>query len=651
MPKRLDWRAKVAVTAVSTALLCFAILIGTRATLEKAIDTTLRLETEVQADRITKDILAEFPQLARVASDGRADQKLLSDLQLSLLQSEFLVQLKVFNRHGVLRYVFDETEWINSGGGTISLGTIRVVQTGLPAFEVIRRPMVDTEGETIHTKTVVPARHEEGGLIGAIEITLNQTATAQRFTNAFAWLTVALPLMAALYFLVPTLGWLLAKWKNAQNENLVKHLARRDRLTGLMNRPAFTFDGIQTFEDAQDSERQIGLLLLDVDRFRSINDTYGHDVGDAFLHNVASVLTSAVRDEDLVARFDGDEFAALLPDVTEAELNTIARRILDRLALGFHYKDIDIVIAASLGTYLSRLGDTMDTAMYAADLALAEAKSNDQVGLVAYTDNLDQKNARRRKIESCLQDAWQNGRAHLVFQPVVNARQKDIAGFEALIRLRADDGEALSPEEFIPIAEQTGIISELGFATMRRAMEEALNWPDHTFLAVNLSPAQFRHGDLVEQVRWLIDALNFPVSRLEFEITENLPLDDEADVRQQFLGLKEMGISMAMDDFGTGHSSLSYLLSHEFDKLKIDRMFLSDFHADPERRRNILSSIVDLGHQIGLTVTMEGVETADQQSMLADMGCNLLQGFYFYRPLTASDLQEVFASKKMGGVA
>jgi len=305
MPKRLDWRAKVALTAVSTALLCVAILIGTHATIESAIDATLRLETEVQADRITKDILSEFPQLARVASDGKADQKLLSDLQLSLLQSEFLVQLKVFNRHGILRYVFDENEWINSGGGTISLGSIGVAQTGMRAFEVIRQPMDDTESEFVHTKTVVPARHEQGGLIGTIEITLDQTATAQRFANAFSWLTVVLPLMAALYFLVPTLGWLFAKWKNAKNETLVKHLARRDRLTGLMNRPAFTFDGTQIFEDSMGEDRKVGLLLLDVDRFRSVNDTYGHDVGDAFLHNVASVLTGAVRDEDLVARFDG----------------------------------------------------------------------------------------------------------------------------------------------------------------------------------------------------------------------------------------------------------------------------------------------------------------------------------------------------------
>ncbi len=651
MPKRLDWRAKTALAAVSTALLCFAILVGTRAILNNTIDTTLRSETEVQADHLVKDILAEFPELIRVATDGKADQKFLSELQLSLLQKDYLIQLKVFNSHGVLRYVFDETYWINAGGGTISLASIAVGKTGDRAFEVVRRPSQDAEPERVHTRTIVPALRDNGGLIGTLEITLDQTATAKRFTEAFAWLTVALPLMAALYFLVPTLAWFFAQKKNAQNETLVKHLARRDRLTGLMNRTAFTYDGSQIFTEEFSANFKIGLLILDVDRFRSVNDNYGHDVGDAFLRNVASVLTGAVRDDDIVARFDGDEFVALLPDVSAEDLNLIGQRILDNLKPEFHFKGINISIAASLGTYLSRPGDTLDTAMHAADLALSKAKSSDLQSVVAYTDSLDHIRARRHKIEACLRDAWQERRAHLVFQPVVHAKQKNIAGFEALIRMRTDDGEELSPEEFIPIAEQTGIINELGLATLRRAMEEALKWPDDTFLAVNLSPAQFGHGDLVEQVRWLIDAMNFPVSRLEFEITENLPLDDEADVRQQFLGLKDLGVSIAMDDFGTGHSSLSYLLSHDFDKLKIDRMFLNDFETDPVRPRNILSSIVALGHQIGLTVTMEGVETVEQQEMLAEIGCNLLQGFHFHRPLSAQDIDAMYGQKDMGGAA
>lgn len=651
MPIRLDWRAKTALGAVSTALLCFAILIGTRAVLNNTIDNTLLSETEVQADQLVEDILIGFPQLVGVATDGKADQNFLTEMKSALSHNDDLVQLKIYNRYGILRYVFDEDLWINSGGGTVNIAAISVARTGTRAFNIARSPMEDKKRERVYTTTIVPALQNDGTLIGAIEITVDQTATSERFKSAFDWLTVVLPLMAALYFLVPATAWFFAQRKNAQNEKLVKHLARRDRLTGLMNRTAFTHDSTQIFKGEYTANLEIGLLILDVDQFRSINDTYGHDVGDTFLRHVASVLKAAVRDDDLVARFDGDEFVALLPDVTAQELHTIGQRILDRLTRDFHVKGTNVSATTSLGTYLSRPGDTLDIAMHAADLALSEAKSDGQQQVVAYTDSLDVIRTRRRLIEASLRDAWSTGRAHLMFQPVVHAGDKTIAGFEALIRLRTDDGEALPPEEFIPIAEETGIINELGFATLRRAMEQALTWPDDTFLAVNLSPAQFRQGDLVEQVRWLIDALNFPVSRLEFEITENLPLDDEADVRRQFLGLKDLGISMAMDDFGTGHSSLSYLLSHDFDKLKIDRIFLNTFETDPQRRRDILSSIVALGHHIGLKVTTEGVETAEQQDMLADIGCNLLQGFYYHRPLAPCDIAHVIRHKDIGGAA
>ena len=645
-----DWRTTTAIAGVSCIVLFFAILFGTRSILDNTIRNALIAEASRHAGHLEQQIVRDFPELAILASKGRTSQDFRARLEKALSNGHAMLQLKVYNVRGRLRYVFDETRWFENGGDIQSDVALNSVASHARVLEILR-PGQGHLGDGFISRATQPLYAANGEIIGAFEVTQDQTEIAQLYVKTFRWLTIALPVVAALLFFLPALAWLILHRRNGRNEVLVQDLARRDRLTGLMNRSTFTHEANQVFEVEISSAPPIGILIVDIDHFRLVNDALGHKVADALLKHVASVISGAVRRDDFVARFGGDEFVALLPDVAAFELQDIANRIFLRLGHPFRHGNAKVAADVSIGTYLSQAGDTLDDAMHAAELAQARAKEDGRNRVVAYTASLDRKRERRREIEAALRDAWDNDRAHLVYQPVIATKTGNIAGFEALMRLRTHADEPISPEEFIPIAEETGMIRDLGIVALRRAMKRALDWPRDTFVAVNLSPAQFQHGDLVEQVRWMLEELKFQAERLEIEITESLLLSEDASVKRQFTGLKDLGVSIAMDDFGTGYSSLSYLLAHDFDKLKIDRMFLGELHGAPERHRNVLRSIITLGRQIGMKVTAEGVETSEQKDLLTSMGCDLLQGFYFHRPMPGPETLEQFKPKKLGGAA
>ena len=636
------WRRTTVIAGATCILVFFAILFGTRAILDATINEALSAEAGRHAGHLEEQIVQDFPWLAEVVTSGRVDAQHRAHLEMALNHTDGLVQIKLFNVRGRLRFVLDEARWFTQGGDIQSDAALRSVEGRQRVLEILR-PGDGHVGDGFLSRATLPLYDSEGGLVGAYEITQDQTEIAELFLDKFTWLTVALPVFSAILFLVPAIGWLLLRGRNGRNEVLVHDLARMDRLTGLMNRSTFTQEAATIIEDAARDGLNFGLLILDIDHFRLINDSHGHKIADAFLRHVAGAISETVRSDDLVARFGGDEFVALLPDVAMSELQSIANRIVLHLGTPFLHFGSEVSANASVGIYISERGDDLDSAMQAAELAQAYAKECGRDKVVAYSENLDQMRVRRHMIEASLRDAWESGRAFLEFQPVIATEDTRIRGFEALMRLTTEDGEAISPEEFIPIAERTGQIRDLGLSALRRAMETALTWPFDIFVAVNMSPAQFSHGDLVEQVSWLLDDLRFPVERLEIEITESLPLSEDQQVKQQFNGLKDIGVSIAMDDFGTGFSSLSYLLAHNFDKLKIDRMFLNEFHGDPERHRNILRSIITLGRQIGMTVTVEGVEFPEQEEMLASMGCDLLQGFLYSRPLRSEAIAPLLA--------
>ena len=649
MPDDPDWKKKFAVVTLTSVALFFVILFGAQAMLNRTVAKAIQNEAVDHSVHVTRDVQKNFPEIERIARESRAEISTLDNLRTYFRLADGLTQIKIYDPDGVLRYVYDEDLWISQGGHMSNPEIEHSLEHGTSIYQPLEFA-VGNEAPLVVVRSVEPAFDADGKLIAFLEVTMDHSDAALVFRSAFDWLTVALPILMALSYFVPTVSWLFLKSRHGRTERMVHHLSRRDPLTGLMNRATFTEEAYQVFKTPATAPFQHGLMIVDINQFRSVNEVHGHRVGDAFLCHVADILQRALREDDLVARFNGDEFVAVLPQVLPEELSRAANRVRTQLRRQFQCGDIKLTCHACIGTHLATPYDTLDDAMQAADLALTHAKKSGTDLVVAYSADLDRKRARRRKIEAALRDAWDNDRAHLVFQPVIDARNRRIAGFETLMRLTTEDGEPVSPAEFIPIAEQTGLIRELGRITIQRALQTALSWPQDTFLAINLSPAQFRHGDLVDDVQWLIDTTGFPPERLEFEITESLLLDEEPEVRAQFNGLRALGISIAMDDFGTGYSSLSYLLAHDFDKLKIDRTFLEDLGSNPARQRKILKSIIDLGQQIGLAVTMEGVETADQVDMLDALGCDLFQGFYFSRPVAETEVSDILA-RETGGAA
>lgn len=628
-------------------VLCAIILFGTRQILDRNISYAIQNEAIKHAAHVSHQVLSDLPEIENIIKEGRATPEFLEHLNELLFHGDGLLQFEIHDASGLLRFVMDETLWIKEGGTRQDQDAALKMAKGASLYELVDDESAALEGSVL-VLVLEPVRDANNDVIGYIQMTIDQSGTATVFRHSFDWLIFAIPLLMALSYLIPAIAWMLLKSRNIKNEQLVQHLSRRDRLTGLMNRSTFTEVAHNIFDLPAQPPLQHGLMIVDIHDFRSINDTLGHGVGDDLLRHVADNINAAIREDDIVARIGSDEFMVVLPNLRSEDLARVVNRVMSRLRRPFQVGDTKITCRLCIGTHLARPAETLDDVTQSADMALAHAKACGPDTIIAYSTDLDARRHRRRMIEEALKDAWDCGRAYLAFQPVIDAQTRRVAGLEALLRLRTEDGEQISPAEFIPIAEQTSMICDLGLTTIQRALESARDWPADVFIAVNLSPAQFRRGDLVEEVRWILDQSGVSPRRVEFEITESLLLDEEPGVERQFNGLKALGVSIAMDDFGTGFSSLGYLLNHDFDKLKIDRMFLEDLKANPLRQQKILKSIIDLGQQLDLKLTVEGVETADQVDMLGKLGCDLFQGFYFSRPISDQDARALLAKEATG---
>lgn len=634
MLRKLD--IQISPTAYFAMLACivvWTILFATQAAIDKTVQNALHRTAENQATKQAEIVGEAFPEIRQIVLEGRGDVQRLTQLRHALRSKE-IIQLKIFNPDGLLRYVYDEDLFIQTDGVTRRPDIADIAQTGRIVSELLH-------GETsahwpdYYVRAFIPAFDENGDPFAVIEIYADQTTANVILTDSFEWIAQVLPVASAALYLLPTFGWLFVNRQKRAREQEMVDLARRDGLTGLMNRGTFTREAGKLFTGRGASDAPIGVIFLDADNFKQVNDTYGHEFGDAFLVQISNNLHTAVRTTDIVARLGGDEFVALLPGVTEVELDAIARRAGELVAQTFEHKGASTVGHASIGMHLSRAPETLDAAINAADLALYHAKENGRNMVVAYSEGLNAERKRRLDIEVALRDAWTGGRAELYFQPIVNAVTTKIIGFEALMRLNDSAGQEIKPEEFIPVAEHTGLIDELGFEALRAAVRTASDWPKDMFVSVNLSPAQFRRKELADKVAWVLDEFDFPAQRLELEITETLLLANEASTQHQLEALRRAGVALALDDFGTGYSSLSYLLSYQFDKLKIDRMFLNAYDYDPKRQRNILETIVLLAQHLGMIITVEGVEKLEQVELLRALRCDLLQGFLFGKPVTA----------------
>lgn len=416
-----------------------------------------------------------------------------------------------------------------------------------------------------------------------------------------------------------------------KTEARIEHLAYNDSLTGLANRARFD-EALAAMITSADERQPISLLIIDLDRFKAVNDLHGHPIGDRVLQHVASRMQRLVRSDDLVARLGGDEFAIVVPKTTVEAATSLAGRIIESLCKPFEVDGFILVIGASVGLAMAPANaNRAATLMQASDFALGRAKREGRNRLCFFEAGMDVRFRERQAIEQDLRLAIEKETLDVHYQPLVDCVTRQTIGYEALVRWHHAERGWISPAEFIPIAEEAGLILPLGQLVLERAAAAACEWADDMTLAVNLSPRQFHNPTLPEDIIATITRLGLPAHRLELEITESVLIDDSVRALEILKRLKAYGMRIALDDFGTGYSSLGTLRQFPFDKLKIDRSFVNNLGIDPDAT-SMVNAILAMGSSLRLTVTAEGVETQIQLDTLCAAGCDIMQGFLLGRP-------------------
>jgi diguanylate cyclase (GGDEF)-like protein/PAS domain S-box-containing protein len=428
----------------------------------------------------------------------------------------------------------------------------------------------------------------------------------------------------------------------------LSHQAYHDALTGLPNRTLFNerLDGALA---GADDERRMAVLFVDLDRFKMINDNLGHHGGDLLLVEVARRLSRVMRKEDTLARISGDEFSILLVDADEEQATRVAERLLEELRLPFAIQGHDVVVGASVGIALSEAGQQPEDLLRHADLAMYRAKERGRLCFQIFESDLGDRSRQRLELEADLRRALDHGELALHYQPEVDLATDRVTGFEALIRWHHPTRGLLQPSQFLPLAEETGLIVPIGDWVLHEACRQVAEWraqhPDQAVrVNVNVSNRQLQQPGLVTSVTDALAAHAVSPSALVIELTEGVLMEDPEATIMTLDSLRDLGVELAIDDFGTGYSSLSYLKHFPISTLKLDRSFVLGI-CDDASDAAIAGAIVNLAHSLGVAVTAEGVELAGQLQALRDLRCDRAQGFYFARPMPASDAWEVLEAQ------
>ena len=418
-----------------------------------------------------------------------------------------------------------------------------------------------------------------------------------------------------------------------------QYLAYHDSLTGLGNRLLFKQQLDMALQDEWQAPASVAVLFLDLDGFKGINDTLGHSIGDQLLRSTASRIRDVLPESARLARLGGDEFALLQTSVEQpSSAIALARDIIAAVGRQSTIDGYDATISASVGIALADEGAIgAEDLLKCADIAMYNAKANGPGNYRLFDPEMDAAVQVRAALERDMRQGLAQGAFRLAYQPLVNLATQKVSSFEALLRWNHPERGAVPPLEFIPLAEETGLIVRLGEWVLREACCTAMNWPDDVAVSVNLSAVQFAKGNLIGTVMNALASSGLPASRLELEITESILLDRSEHNLNILDQLRELGVRVALDDFGTGYSSIGYLRSFQFDKLKIDRSFVKDLLQD-EKNLAIVRAIVGLGASFGITTTAEGVETEDQRNCLVQEGCTEVQGYLYSKPVFAEEI-------------
>jgi diguanylate cyclase (GGDEF)-like protein len=440
---------------------------------------------------------------------------------------------------------------------------------------------------------------------------------------------------------LPDGGWVATHediTERRRAEKIIAHMAHHDSLTDLPNRVLFQERLADMLLSAK-ADQRLAVFYLDLDNFKAVNDTLGHQYGDELLKRVADRLRGCVDETITVARVGGDEFAIILPDIVVDAAATLANRVCKTIREPYDLFGHMVVTGTSIGIAVSPDNGTLpDQLLKNADMALYRAKADGRGVFRFFEPEMDATIKARRALENSLREALYEGQFTLHYQPILNLDNNRIPCCEALIRWNHPERGMVPPAEFIPVAEEIGLIVAIGEWVLRQACADAATWPNNTKVAVNLSPIQMLSAKLVPVVIGALAAAGLPACRLELEITESVLLKNTEATVAALYQLRSLGVKISMDDFGTGYSSLSYLRRFPFDKLKIDRCFISDLSIDDESGLAIVRSVTALAKSLGMITTAEGVETKEQMELVRMVGCTEVQGYYVGRPQPLNEM-------------
>ena len=424
----------------------------------------------------------------------------------------------------------------------------------------------------------------------------------------------------------------------------IAYLARYDTLTELPNRLMLHEALRKAMDEARDSRRRCAFLMVDLDRFKAVNDSLGHHIGDRLLEQVSQRLREVIGERDICGRLGGDEFGIVIHNACDFGLvDTIALKVIERLSQPYEVDSHTLFVGASAGSALApRDGKTVEELMRNADLALYRAKDDGRGVHFAYEPSLHADAEERRQLEFLLRKALEREELLLNFQPVVNAKSEKVVSFEALVRWQSPEHGLVSPSKFIPVAEDTRLIVPIGTWVLQHACKEAMAWPKDVKVNVNVSPEQLIEPDFVDTVVEALSTSGLDPQRLEIEVTESIFLNDTEVARVALSKVMSLGCQVALDDFGTGYSSLGYLRKLQFSTIKVDRSFVQAAAQGSSESLAIVRAVVAMAQSLEMKTTAEGVETAEEAKLVRDMGCDRIQGFYFGHPMTSADARALF---------